>query len=131
MIFIRNITIASIIVILVGLYPAITYTSKNQLYSIIVGYFISLLNAIIGYYLNEAALKKSTRSFMNIVFGGMGLRLMFMIIVLILISSLTSLDLMNLALSIFFFYILFTIFEIHFLHKRLLNGKLNLNPTSQ
>lgn len=53
---------ASLIVIIVSVYPVTVYASKIQLYSFICGYIISLINALLGYKLNTMAFNKSVKA---------------------------------------------------------------------
>ena len=81
------------------------------------GYIISLINAIIGYKLNTMAFNKPTKSFMVLVFGGMGIRLIVVMLFLVILIQFTALDSLSLVGSVFFFYTLFISIEIYFLHK--------------
>jgi len=118
MMFLKYSLFLSVAVLLIAFYPVYVYASKIQIYSIITGYLISLLNIIIGYSLNRSALNKSVKSFMVIVFGSMGLRLIFVAIVLVILLTYTRLESMSLVSSVFFFYFLFVALEIYFLTKK-------------
>jgi len=126
--FIKYVLILSLIVLVCAFYPVYIYASKIQVYSFITGYIISFINVIIGYRLNETALKKSVKSFMTIVFGSMALRLIVVVVVLILLFTYTKLDSVSLVSSVFFFYFLFISLEIYFLLKKInANKKENSN----
>lgn len=116
--FFKYIISASLIVIIVSVYPVTVYASKIQLYSFICGYIISLINALLGYKLNTMAFNKSVKSFMVLVFGGMGIRLIIVILFLLVLLQFTSLEAMSLTGSVFFFYVLFITIEIYFLHTK-------------
>lgn len=125
--FIRNILIASIIVLVISAYPLHLYASANQINSVFYGYLISLINILIGYGFNEIALSKSPKKFMAIVFGSLLFRLMLMSVILLLLLSYTGLDKAALVASMFFFYFLFISLEIHFLYKKSSGRNLKLN----
>jgi len=116
--FVRNVLIASVIVFVLAFYPVYTYASGIQTLSIICGYFISLINVLIGYGINERAFSKKVKSFMVIVFGGMAVRMVFVMIVLVLLLTFSVLDTVSLVSSVFFFYFLFIAIEIHSLFKK-------------
>lgn len=116
--YIKQVLIASIIVIAVSVYPVSLYATRLQLYSFITGYLISLLNAVIGYGLNEMAFKKPVKSFMVIVFGGMGLRIILVGLFLLIAVSFTNLNAASLVGSVFVFYVLFVTLEILYLNKK-------------
>ena len=115
--FIKQVLLASIIVVAVSIYPVSLYASKIQIYSFITGYLISLLNAVIGYGLNEMAFKKPVKSFMVIVFGGMGLRIILVGLFLLIAVEFSSLNPFSLVASVFVFYVLFSTIEILYLNK--------------
>ena len=116
--FFKYIIIASLVVIVISVYPVTVYASKIQLYSFVCGYIISLVNALLGYKLNTMAFNKSVKSFMVLVFGGMGIRLIVAILFLVILLQFTSLEAMSLTGSVFFFYVLFITIEIYFLHTK-------------
>lgn len=116
--FVRDTLTASVIVAVLAIYPVYRYTSEIQLYSILSGYFISLLNVFAGFSLNELAFEKKIKSFMVIVIGGMTIRMIGVIILLVLLLHYTILDTVYLVSSVFFFYFVFTSIEIYNLSKK-------------
>ncbi|MCC6866736.1 MAG: hypothetical protein IT280_11320 [Ignavibacteria bacterium] len=116
--FYKFVAYTSLLVIVLASYPVYKYFNTVQINSIICGYFISLLNAFIGFKLNTIALSRSTKSFMVLVFGGMGIRLLIVMLLLVILIYLTNLDSLSLTGSVFFFYTLFITIEIYFLHKK-------------
>jgi hypothetical protein len=121
--FFRYIVISSLIVIVLASYPVWKYFTVNQINSFVFGYIISLINAVIGYKLNTMAFSKPTKSFMVLVFGGMGIRLMVVLLLLLILIQFTTLDSISLVGSVFFFYTLFISIEIYYLHKKQLQAK--------
>lgn len=115
--FLKYAAIISLILIAAAFYPVYKYASEIQIYSFAAGYGISLLNALIGYKLNTMAFGKPTKSFMVLVFGGMGIRLLIVMLILLIILVYSPLDSMSLVGSVFFFYTIFIILEIYFLQK--------------
>jgi len=123
--FFKFIVLSSLIVIVLGSYPVWKYFTVNQINSFVFGYIISLMNAIIGYKLNTMAFGKPTKTFMMLVFGGMGIRLILVMLFLVILIQFTTLDSLSLVGSVFFFYTLFISIEIYFLHKQQLQVKKN------
>ena len=122
--FIKQLIIAGLIAIVIASYPVYAYANKIQTYSIIAGYIIGVINALAGFKLNEIAFKKPVKMFMVIVFGGMGIRMMFIAISIVILLYIAKFDEVTLVASVFFFYILFIALEINYLHKKqLLNKK--------
>jgi hypothetical protein len=121
--FVKLLLAVSLITFILAAYPVYTYASQVQIYSFAFGYLISLINALIGYSMSVKAFGKSVKSFMVMVFGGMGIRLLIVVIFLVLILQFTSLDSLSLTGSVFFFYTLFISLEIFFLHKMTAKAK--------
>lgn len=121
--FFRYIVISSLIVIVLASYPVWKYFTVNQINSFVFGYIVSLINAVIGYKLNTMAFSKPTKSFMVLVFGGMGIRLLVVLLLLLILIQFTTLDSISLVGSVFFFYTLFISIEIYYLHKKQLQAK--------
>jgi hypothetical protein len=115
--FIKYLLIVSVAVAALGYYPVSLYASKDQIYSFIPGFLISFINALIGYKLSLMAFGRSVKSFMILVFGGMGIRLLIVIIFLLILIQFTGFDSLSLAGSVFFFYTVFITLEIFFLHR--------------
>ncbi|MCX7877674.1 MAG: hypothetical protein N2510_03420 [Ignavibacteria bacterium] len=122
--FLLYVFLLSLVIWGVSVYPLTLYTEENQLHSIVAGYFVSLISAILGFLLNTSALRKSTKSFMVMVFGGMGIRLLLIITIVALIIGLTKLQPVTLLGSVLFFYIFFMLLEIFFINK-LKNNSVN------
>ncbi len=126
--FLKYAILLSLIVLLIAIYPVYKFASKIQIYSFITGYLISFINVVIGYSFNRTAISKSVKSFMVIVFGSMGLRLILVAIILVILLTYTQLDSMSLVSSVFFFYFLFVSLEIYFLTKK---SKKSVSPDNQ
>jgi hypothetical protein len=116
--YFKIILTASLIAFILSVYPAIKYAASVQLYSFIVGFLIALINAIIGYSLNELAFKKSPKSFLLIVVGGFGIRIIFLGICLVILFQFPVFEQTSLISSVFFFYVLYMAIEIYYLHTK-------------
>ncbi len=127
--FIKHVIISSIIVFVIAVYPVYIYADKLRIYSILCGYIIGLINAILGYKLNKLAFSRSVKSFMVIVFGGMGIRILIIALLLMVLLYAAKLDEVSLVASVFFFYILFAVLEINYLHRSQIQTKKELSPS--
>lgn len=123
--FLIYVLIASFIVFVAASYPVYLYASPEQVESIIYGYLISLVNVVIGFSLNNAALGRKTKSFMVMVFGGMLIRMVIVAVLLLVLLYVAGLEPVMLTASVFFFYFLFISIEIKFLHKKIKTEKQN------
>ena len=123
--FLKYVLIASIVVFVAASYPVYRYSSPEQTEAIVYGYLISLVNVVIGFSLNNAALGRKTKSFMVLVFGGMLIRMLIVAVLLVILLYFAKLEPVMLTASVFFFYFLFISIEIKFLHKKIKTEKQN------
>ena len=122
--FFKVIFAASFVAFVLSAYPAIKYAASVQIYSFIAGFLISLVNAVLGFSLNEMAFKKSARNFVVIIVGGMGIRMIILGIFLVILLQFPLFELASLLASVFFFYILYMSIEIYYLHTKKRAGSL-------
>jgi|SRR4030095_8176799 len=116
--YFRILFTASLVAVILSAYPAIKYAASVQLYSFLAGFLISLINAVLGFRLNEMAFKKSARNFVLIVVGGMGIRMILLGIFLVILLQFPVFDVTSLVASVFFFYVLYMSIEIYYLHNK-------------
>ena len=72
--FIKNIFLSTSLIIIIGLFPFMSW-GKDYWYEIICAFSISLINAIVGYYLVLISIDKSNHEFYKNVYGGMLIRM--------------------------------------------------------
>jgi len=116
--FFKIIFTASLVAVILSVYPTVKYAATVQIYSFIAGFIISVVNAVIGYSLNEMAFKRSAKSFLVIVVGGMGIRIVILGIFLVILTQFPVFELTSLIASVFFFYVLYMAIEIYYLHNK-------------
>lgn len=127
--FVTHLVLVSVIVFVLAAYPVLVYAASKQVYSIIGGYLIGLVNALIGYKMNEAAFNKPVKVFMALVFGGMGIRIMIIGFSIFMLLYFAKLDEYSLIGSVFVFYVVFLILEITYLHKKQQQVKVSLQSS--
>ena len=118
--------IAAILLVLWGLggYPLYLWQGMDVLIAAGMGCAICTLNAIAGAWLALWGTRRDHRTFMTVVFGGMGVRLMMVLLFFVLALKLAKLHVFSLTLSLFLFFIAFQILEIRFFVGRP-SGKTN------
>ena len=84
---------------------------------VILGWVISFLNAVIGSVVIYRAFQSSGKGFFNIVLMSMIVRMFAIVITLFLLIYFLKIEKFSMAISMFFFYFLFLIFEINFLNR--------------
>ena len=74
--FFKKILISTAILILIGVFPFLSW-GVDFWFELLIAFSISLLNAIIGYYLVLISINKNNADFFKIVYGGMLIRMIF------------------------------------------------------
>lgn len=115
-----GITLVILILILAILFAFYNGQKVNE---IIAGYFTSLFIFISGFFTVTWGLKKSLKTLLAIVFGGMFLRFVLIGVTLFLVMRLTDLNIMTFIVSFFVFYLIYQFYEIRYIHSKLSKGK--------
>lgn len=106
----------SIYIIISGLYFVKFITTPILISSIYAG-ILTCINFIIALFLFEYSFKKSNKIFLIFNFGGLGLRLLFLMIAIFIIIKFLIIDKYAFILTFFLFYFIFLSIEIIYLHK--------------
>jgi hypothetical protein len=91
--------------------------SKTLFIIIVVAKLVTSLQFIAGMYLNEKGMKKGNAEFMIYVFGGMGVRLLTMLGIILFLRQMLKLNFNSFILVFFIFYVFFLTLEIIYLAK--------------
>ena len=78
--FIKQIAVVLLVAWVLGGYPLYLWQGTNVLIAAGVGCAICTLNALAGAYLALWGMRRDNRTFMTVVFGGMGIRLIIVLI---------------------------------------------------
>ena len=95
----------------------------NKFIEIVLGYFVSLCIFLLGLVSINWSFKRSLKTFMGIVLGGMFLRFVLIGATLFLVMRLTNLDIIAFIFSFFIFYLIYQFYEIRFINLKLSKGK--------
>ena len=112
----------TLVILIIGLILIFFINGKRALSEVAFGYVISLIIFSSGFVSINWSLKKSLKTFMVIVLGGMLLRFILIGVALFLLIRLTNINMIFFISSFFLFYLIFQIFEIHFFNKQLAKG---------
>ncbi len=95
----------------------------NKASEIILGYFVSLFIFVLGFVSINWSFKRSLKTFMGVVLGGMFLRFLLIGVVLFLLIRFTNFHILSFVLAFFIFYIIYQFYEIRFINLKLSKGK--------
>jgi len=85
---------------------------------------LALIHVLSGFFMSRWAMEKSSRQFMTIVLGGIGLRLMLVAAALFALMPWIRVSLELFIITFVVFYILFQIVEVYFIHRGLQQRRL-------
>ena len=105
---------------LIAGYPLGRYASPGTLLAVCLGCGLSTLNVLLGYAAVEYSFGKSSTVFLRTVLGGMGLRLLLMLGLLVLLILVFHVDAVPLTVSVLGFYAVFLILEVLYLQRKVL-----------
>ena len=117
-IFLKQILITIVAVGVLAWYPVERYASVEIIQAIIGGVSLSLVNVLIGYAAIEYSFDKSYTHFIQVVMGGIGVRLIVMVGLLLVMILVFKLHVVALVGSLFVMYMLFLILEVLYIHNK-------------
>ena len=103
-----------------GVYPLARYANHGILTAVIAGALLSTVNIAVGYAAIEYAFNRSMTTFMQVVVGGMGVRLLVALAVMMFLITVARLHVAALTASMFSFYTVYLVLEILFIQKKIL-----------
>jgi|TARA_B100000959_G_C14959287_1_gene615089 hypothetical protein len=124
--FFKKIFFSTIVIVLVGIFPFLSWATEYW-FELLFTFSLSLINAIVGYYLVLVSINKSDSDFYKTVYGGMLLRMVFVFSLSIYMISNNFVLTAPFMLSLLFFYVIHQWIEIASWLKELPNSKVQLN----
>ncbi len=109
---------ALMVVAVVGAYPLMRYGSTEIIIAASVGALLSTVNVMLGYFAVEYSFEKSYTTFLKAVLGGMGVRMVLMLAVLLALIKIAGLHAVALTISLLTFYLIFLVLEVLFIQKK-------------
>jgi hypothetical protein len=101
-------------------YPLSRYGSPEVITAAIVGALLSTVNVLLGFLAIEYAFDKSYSVFLKAVLGGMGLRMVLLLGILIVLILVFHLHTVALTISLLSLYLIYLVLEILFIQKKVL-----------
>jgi len=99
-------------------YPIYAKIGVPASYGAAIALVLTYLNVLVGYFFIDKYFSAAFNTFMKMVFGSMGLRLLALAILIAGILSLTNVHKVSFTASLFISYILFSLIEVIFIQKK-------------
>ena len=103
---------------LVLAYPLTAYASEEVRTAVAAGALVSTVNVLLGYITIAYSFEKSYPTFLKAVLGGMGLRMLMMLGVLLVLILSVHIHTVALMASLLGFYSVYLILEILFIQRK-------------
>jgi len=94
-------------------------TTANEVWIVLAAWALALVHVISGFYMSRWAIAKPAKTFLTIVMGGMGLRMLMVAIAIVVLIKLLNVDVELFVITFGIYYFLFQIVEIHFINRGL------------
>jgi len=118
--FPRRVAAVVLIAAAVLAYPLVRYASPAVAVAVVAGAVISTLNALLGYCSIEYAFGKSYTTFLKVVIGGMGVRMLGMLGIMLVLILAFHVQPLPLTLSMLGFYMVYLVLEVLFIQTKVL-----------
>jgi hypothetical protein len=105
-----------------GSYPLLKFGTDRVIQGVIAGVVLSVVNVVLGYIVIRYSLNKSYTTFIQIVLGGIAVRLFVMVGLLLISVGLLKFHSISLVGSLFVMYIIFLKIEVLYIHKKIQNS---------
>ena len=115
--FPRQIVATLIVVGGIAAYPLLRWYSREVITAALAGTALATLNVLLGYAALEYSRGKSTQTFFKVVLGGMGIRIILLLVLLELSLLVFAMDTIALIWSLGLFYIIFLIEEVLYIQQ--------------
>ncbi len=102
----------------VALYPLWRIGSGEVVAAVFIGVGLSTINVLAGYISLEYGFDRGDTTFMKVVLGGMGIRMVTMLGLLVLLIKFAGLPVVPLTIALLVSYALYLILEIRYIQKR-------------
>jgi hypothetical protein len=110
--------IAFVVLAAAAAYPLSRWGSAEMTTAVVVGALLSTGNVLLGYWLIEYGFEKSYTTFLKVVLGGMGLRMGFMLLALMVLLLGFHMHTVGLTVSMLLFMMVYLVLEIFYLQKK-------------
>lgn len=117
--FPKRVLIIFAVLVVLGIYPLLTYGAPEITAGVIAGSVLALLNVLFSYFSIEYAQGKSNKTFLKAVLGGMGIRLVASLTAVLVLVRVFDFHIVSLVSSFLILYFLFMFPVILVYNKKL------------
>jgi hypothetical protein len=116
--FLRRVAAVLLVAATLLAYPLLRYASPSVTIGVVAGAAMTTLNALLGFIAIEYAFGKSYTTFLKVVIGGMGVRMLGMLGMMLVLILAFRVQALPLTLSMLAFYLVYLVLEILFIQTK-------------
>lgn len=113
-----QIGVTLVVGLLLGAVPA-ARAGGDTLTAVVIGALLSTANVLAGFFAIEYAFDKSHETFLKAIVGGMGVRMVLMLGIIVVLIRVASVQAVALVVSVLAFYVVFLVFELLYIQRRI------------
>jgi hypothetical protein len=117
--FPRQIALTLFVASALAAYPLSRYGSPEVICAVAVGAMLSTINVLLGFLAIEYSFDKPYTVFLKAVLGGMGLRMVLLLGVMIVLILVFRMHTLALTISLLSLYVIYLVLEILFIQKKM------------
>ncbi len=117
--FLRQVIIAVVAIGACSAYPLMKLGDAEITFAVAVGALMSVANVVVGYAAIEFSFDTSYTKFLQVVLGGMGIRMLVLLAVLGILIGLVRLHALALVGSMLVLYTIFLVLEIFYIQRKM------------
>jgi hypothetical protein len=113
------------VMVIIGIYPLMKFGNEEIVYAVAGGVVLSVIHALLGYAVIEFSARQPYDMFVQIVLGGIAVRLFVMTGLFLVLVLVLKFHVVALTISLFVLYAVFLVIEVlHIYNKRQMNTQL-------
>lgn len=121
--FLLELSVTTLVILFLSLFFSHTFFNGQKSPEIVTGYLISLIIFIFGFLTMNWSFKKSLKTFLTTILGGMLVRFILLGLAIFLLMRFTKINIVYFLASFFVFYLIYQLFEIRFINSMISKGK--------
>jgi len=102
-----------------GAFPLAAFGSDEIIAAAVAGALLSTTNIVAGFLAIEYSFERSYTTFLKVVLGGMGVRMLIMLVALAVLIKIFGFHAAALTISLLGFYAVYLVLEVLFIQKKL------------
>ena len=118
----KQIAVVLLVVGAAGYYPLKQYASEQVLQGVMAGVGLSVVNILMGFAVIQFTMGRSYTTFIQIVLGGIAVRLFVMVGLLLFFVGVLRFHPVSLVGSLLVMYVIFLTLEVIYIHKKIQNS---------